>query len=88
MKFADNLYELYNKHFSEKDYLPIFTNSVIEQLDKNDLLHILSECSKEELQTIVSTFVLNEIESRDQKIISLPSSQQDKHNKSPIQFKA
>ncbi|KGP70817.1 DUF6154 family protein [Pontibacillus yanchengensis] len=88
MKFADNLYELYNKHFSEKDYLPIFTNSVIEQLDKNDLLHILSECSKEELQTVVSTFVLNDLENRDQKVISLPSSKQEKNNRSTIQYKA
>ncbi|MFC0523940.1 DUF6154 family protein [Pontibacillus salicampi] len=71
MKFVDNLLELYDKHFEEKDHLSIFTKSVVEQLDKEDLLHVLADCNKEELSDLVTLFVLEELERRNRKVIPL-----------------
>lgn len=61
MKFADDLLALYQKHFSKEDHLPIFVYSILEQLDKDDLLHILKDCSREELQELMGTCVLEYI---------------------------
>ncbi len=64
MKFADDLLALYKKHFSKEDHLPIFVYSILEQLDHEDLIHILQDCKKEELQDLVASSLLEYIDSK------------------------
>ncbi|QHE53337.1 DUF6154 family protein [Pontibacillus sp. HMF3514] len=70
MKFADDLLALYKKHFSKEDHLPIFVYSILEQLDHEDLIHILQDCKKEELQDLVASSVLEYIDTNKKKTLT------------------
>ncbi len=70
MKFADDLLALYQKHFSKEDHLPIFVRSILEQLDHDDLLHILQDCKKNDLQELIAYAVLEYIETNKKKALT------------------
>ncbi len=70
MKFADDLLELYKKHFAKEDHLPVFVYSILEQLDHEDLIHILQDCKKEELQDLVASSVLAYIDTKNKKALT------------------
>lgn len=60
MKFANNLLHLYLRHFTYKDSLEsldLFIDSVLEQMDHRDLVEVLEECSREELEQIMRTYL-------------------------------
>ncbi|KGX86752.1 DUF6154 family protein [Pontibacillus litoralis] len=81
MKFADNLFELYYKHFDTNDHLHLFTQSIIEQLDYEDLCKLIQECTKEELEQMMTTYVLHQLKQKEKKIVSLThlNKQNDSH---------
>jgi len=70
MKFADDLLALYHKHFSKEDHLPIFVYSILEQLDHDDLIHIMQDCKKEDLQKVLGAFILEYIEANKKKALT------------------
>lgn len=84
MKFADDLLALYNKHFSKEDHLPIFVYSILEQLDHDDLIHILQDCNKEELQEVLGALVLEQIKPNKKKALTRKTSDLIEHKKKKI----
>lgn len=85
MKFTDSLLELYYKHFDTDEHLSFFVYSIIEQLDKEDLLHIIAECDKCDLQDLVACYVIENLDQSKlqskQKIISPAPFRIDKKRK-------
>ncbi|WP_138420296.1 DUF6154 family protein [Aquibacillus sediminis] len=63
MKFADEVLELYLKHFNddESESLEVFIHSILEQMDHKDLLEICRDCHKEELNTVLAHYLHNHV---------------------------
>ncbi|WP_077625005.1 DUF6154 family protein [Sediminibacillus massiliensis] len=64
MKFADNLFELYLRHFNDKDSLEVFIRSVLEQMDHEDLLEVMQGCPKEELNEMLGKYLNDQLETK------------------------
>ncbi|WP_053218818.1 DUF6154 family protein [Virgibacillus senegalensis] len=64
MKFADNLFELYLRHFEEKEFLEVFIHSILEQMDHDDLLEVFEGCPKDELDEILGSYLNNKLETK------------------------
>lgn len=64
MKFADDVLCLYQRHFDQEDYLTMFVYSILEQLDQEDLIHVMEECSKEELEEILAIYLIGVLQEK------------------------
>ncbi len=64
MKFADTLFQLYLRHFDNKESLEAFIHSILEQMDQEDLMEIFKDCKKEELDEILGSYLNEELESK------------------------
>ncbi|MCT2535844.1 DUF6154 family protein [Aquibacillus koreensis] len=59
MRFADDLFQRYLRHFSDSDSgsLDLFIQSILEQMDHDDLLEVFESCTKSDLNNILSSYL-------------------------------
>ncbi|MRH44787.1 hypothetical protein GH741_19235 [Aquibacillus halophilus] len=65
MRFADDVLQLYLQHFNNNEHddsLELFVQSILEQMDHNDLLQLVQRCNKEELNKILTNYLREDIE--------------------------
>ncbi|QDP40933.1 hypothetical protein [Radiobacillus deserti] len=62
MRFANDILERYFQHFNDKDSLDVFIYSVLEQMDEKDLIQVLKECDKSELNDLLTQFLRSKLE--------------------------
>ncbi|WP_186576443.1 DUF6154 family protein [Aquibacillus kalidii] len=55
MRFADDILQRYLRHFNENenDSLQLFIQSILEQMDHQDILEVFKSLSKEELNDML-----------------------------------
>jgi Family of unknown function (DUF6154) len=59
MKFVDELYEYYKDRLTgDEEDAEVMTMSILEELDRNDLLQFVQEMSNEELTGMVGLYIL------------------------------
>ncbi|KGX89531.1 hypothetical protein N781_07410 [Pontibacillus halophilus JSM 076056 = DSM 19796] len=61
MKFAHELSNMYKRHFDEDQYVSLFVYSILEQMNREDLLDVMNQCSKEELEQLLGSLLLNKL---------------------------
>ncbi|WP_257351935.1 DUF6154 family protein [Pseudalkalibacillus decolorationis] len=63
MKFVDEIYHTFKFHFSadEEDMYPI-VYGIIEEKDKDRIMQLLDELSKEDLNEMVTLFALDQLQ--------------------------
>ncbi|WP_226035845.1 DUF6154 family protein [Aquibacillus saliphilus] len=66
MRFADDVVQLYLQHFNENEFdsFELFVQSILEQMDHNDLLEVFQRCDKEELNRILTNYLSEDIEDK------------------------
>jgi len=59
VKFIDELYEYYKDRLTgDEEDAEVMTMSILEELDRNDLLQFIQEMSDEELTGMVGLYIL------------------------------
>jgi Family of unknown function (DUF6154) len=65
MKFVDELYEYYkNRLTGDEEDAEVMTMSILEELDRNDLLHLIQEMTDEELMGMVGLYILESLKAK------------------------
>lgn len=65
MKFIDELYELYrNKLTGDEEDADILAFSVLEQLDREDMMTLITELSDQELYNLVGFYMIEKLKAK------------------------
>jgi Family of unknown function (DUF6154) len=65
MKFVDELYEYYkNRLTGDEEDAEVMTMSILEELDRNDLLQLIQEMTDEELMGMVGLYILESLKAK------------------------
>lgn len=65
MKLIDDLYETYkNKLTGDEEDADILAFSVLEQLNRNDVLDLISELSNQELYDLVGFYMIEKLKAK------------------------
>jgi hypothetical protein len=65
MKFVDELYEYYkNRLTGDEEDAEVMTMSILEELDRNDLLQLIQEMTDEELMGMVGFYILESLKAK------------------------
>ncbi|WAA11790.1 DUF6154 family protein [Fervidibacillus halotolerans] len=62
MKFVDDLYEYYKESLTtddDEEDIDLLVGSILQELSREDLLHLLSELSYDELYKLTGTYIAN-----------------------------
>lgn len=62
MKFTDELYNYYkNKLTADEEDIDLLVAAVLQELSREDMLHVLSELSEDDLYKVTGTYIAEEL---------------------------
>ncbi|MBA2875376.1 DUF6154 family protein [Thermaerobacillus caldiproteolyticus] len=65
MKFVDELYEYYKDRLTgDEEDAEVVTMSILEELDRHDLLQLIKEMDDDELMGMVGLFILESLKAK------------------------